>query len=66
MGFSLMELENISVQNAYAMLQEYVDIHERQQQDMENKSRIAKSREKRGLKMPNRQANKDDVNNFFN
>jgi len=66
MGFSLMELESLSVKNAYAMLQEYVSIHENQQKEMQQRSEIARSRQKRGLKMPTRKGNKDDVNNFFN
>lgn len=66
MGFSLMELESISVKNAYAMLQEYVNIHERQQKDMQKRSEITRNRQKRGMKTPSRKANKDDVDSFFN
>ena len=66
MGFSLMELESLSVKNAYAMLQEYVSIHESQQDEMQQRSEIARSRKKRGLKMPTRKGNNDDVNKFFN
>ena len=61
-----MELESISVKNAFDMLQEYIRINESQQQEAQQSNEIARNRQRRGLKPASRKSNKDDVNNFYN